>query len=140
MTEFLWPIRVYYEDTDSGGVVYYANYLKFMERARTELLRATGFEQDVLRDERQLLFVVRHVELDLHQPARFNEQLVVRTAIAKVHGASISFVQSIVREGEAQLLCEATVQVVCINATDWKPARLPADIKQSITTENPGVD
>ncbi|MGD8514321.1 MAG: tol-pal system-associated acyl-CoA thioesterase [Granulosicoccaceae bacterium] len=140
MTEFLWPIRVYYEDTDSGGVVYYANYLKFMERARTELLRATGFEQDVLRDERQLLFVVRHVELDLHQPARFNEQLAVRTAIAQVHGASISFVQSIVREGEAQVLCEAAVQVVCINATDWKPARLPADIKQCITTENPGVD
>jgi acyl-CoA thioester hydrolase len=140
VTEFLWPIRVYYEDTDSGGVVYYANYLKFMERARTELLRATGFEQDVLRDERQLLFVVRHVELDLHQPARFNEQLAVRTAIAQVHGASISFVQSIVREGEAQVLCEAAVQVVCINATDWKPARLPADIKQCITTENPGVD
>jgi acyl-CoA thioester hydrolase len=140
VTEFLWPIRVYYEDTESGGVVYYANYLKFMERARTEMLRASGFEQDILREERRLLFVVRHVELDLHQPARFNEQLVVQTRITQVHGASIRFAQSIVREAEAKALCEAAVQVVCINADDWKPARLPADIKQCITTENPGVD
>ncbi|MBN8772080.1 MAG: YbgC/FadM family acyl-CoA thioesterase, partial [Thiobacillus sp.] len=72
---FVWPVRVYWEDTDAGGVVYYANYLKFMERARSEWLRAFGFEQDVLRDEPGIVFVVRRVEIDYLSPARFNEQL-----------------------------------------------------------------
>ncbi len=70
---FVWPVRVYYEDTDSGGVVYYANYLKFMERARTEWLRARGFEQDVLLGEHRLMFAVRSLSVDYHRPARFND-------------------------------------------------------------------
>ncbi len=137
MTEFLWPIRVYYEDTDSGGVVYYANYLKFMERARTELLRAKGFEQDTLRDERDLLFVVRHVELDLRQPARFNDELIVQTQIITTTGASISFRQAIVHKLVSDKpLAIATVQVVCINASSWRPARIPEDIQTEINCVN----
>lgn len=135
MTGFLWPIRVYYEDTDSGGVVYNANYLKFMERARTEMLRARGFEQDQLLQEHNLMFVVRHVELDLLSPARFNDQLVVCTSIATTRNASIGFAQSIVRDGETQVLCTATVTVACVTASDWKPARLPVEIKQFLTVE-----
>ena len=137
MTEFLWPIRVYYEDTDSGGVVYYANYLKFMERARTEMLRMKGFEQDELRDNRDLLFVVRHVELDLMQPARFNDELIVKTHITTMSGASISFQQAIVhQQTQDKPLATATVQVVCISASSWRPARIPEDIQTEINCVN----
>ena len=134
MTEFLWPIRVYYEDTDSGGVVYYANYLKFMERARTEMLRNSGFEQDRLRDESDLLFVVRNVELELKQPARFNEELIVQTKITRMSGTSIYFKQAIVRKDEQdQVLAEGNIQVVCISASSWRPVRIPEDILMEIT-------
>ena len=81
MTQFLWPIRVYYEDTDSGGVVYYANYLKFMERARTEWLRKHGFEQDKLIETDNILFAVRKAEVDFKLPARFNQSLQVASQI-----------------------------------------------------------
>ncbi|MEJ1469461.1 MAG: YbgC/FadM family acyl-CoA thioesterase, partial [Candidatus Sedimenticola sp. (ex Thyasira tokunagai)] len=77
MMEFIWPVRVYYEDTDSGGVVYYANYLKFMERARTEWLRQLGFEQDELLEKEGILFAVRRVAVDYLRPARFNDELLV---------------------------------------------------------------
>ena len=137
MTEFLWPIRVYYEDTDSGGVVYYANYLKFMERARTEMLRASGFEQDKMRDERDLLFVVRNVELELIQPARFNDELVVKTQITTMSGASINFQQAIMRKNEQdKSLATATIQVACISASSWKPVRLLDDIQTEIKRVN----
>lgn len=130
MTEFLWPIRVYYEDTDSGGVVYYANYLKFMERARTEMLRHKGFEQDRLRDEENILFVVRAVEMDLLQPARFNEQLQVKTRIAESTRTSITFEQHIYRYGEDKPLCSGRIRVVCIDAQRWRPAAIPEEILQ----------
>jgi len=80
---FLWPIRIYYEDTDSGGVVYYANYLKFMERARTEWLRAEGFEQDELLAKENVIFAVRSVQVDYLLPAKFNEEVVVSTKVLK---------------------------------------------------------
>ena len=82
MIEFLWPIRVYYEDTDSGGVVYYANYLKFMERARTEMLRSIGFEQDKLKQEQGLIFAVHTVIAKYHKPAVFNDELIVTSTIS----------------------------------------------------------
>ena len=88
MKEFLWPVRVYYEDTDSGGVVYYANYLKFMERARTEWLRALGFEQDQLIEEEGVIFAVRRAEVDFIAPGRFNDALQVS---ATTHGATVNF-------------------------------------------------
>ncbi|MDH5370471.1 MAG: YbgC/FadM family acyl-CoA thioesterase, partial [Gammaproteobacteria bacterium] len=80
---FLWPVRIYYEDTDSGGVVYYANYLKFMERARTEWLRSKGFEQDELIAKENVIFAVRSVQADYLLPARFNEEIVVNTWVLK---------------------------------------------------------
>lgn len=132
MTEFLWLIRVYYEDTDSGGVVYYANYLKFMERARTEMLRHKGFEQDRLRDEENILFVVRAVEMDLLQPARFNEQLQVTTRIAESTRTSLTFEQHIHRHGEEKPLCSGRIRVACIDAQRWKPQAIPKQILQEI--------
>ncbi len=82
--EFSWPIRVYYEDTDSGGVVYYANYLKFMERARTELLRSIGYEQDQLQRELGIIFAVRNANIHYKKPARFNDELKVITSISSL--------------------------------------------------------
>lgn len=81
---FNWPVRVYYEDTDSGGVVFYANYLKFMERARTEYLRHFGFEQDILIEQQNIIFAVRSVQLDYISPARFNDQLTVTANIIEL--------------------------------------------------------
>ncbi|MDT8404258.1 tol-pal system-associated acyl-CoA thioesterase [Sulfuriflexus sp.] len=132
MTDFLWLIRVYYEDTDSGGVVYYANYLKFMERARTEMLRHKGFEQDRLREEDQLLFVVRAVEMDLLQPARFNDRLRVKTRIADSTRTSLTFAQTIYRDGEEKPLCSGRIRVACIDAQRWKPVAIPQQIIQEL--------
>ena len=128
MTEFLWPVRVYYEDTDSGGVVYYANYLKFMERARTEMFRTMGVEQDQLRESDNVLFVVRNVEMELLQPARFNEQLEVMTAITNVARTNITFQQNICRCGETAVLCRGQIRIVCIDAQKWKPSAIPEKI------------
>lgn len=132
MTEFLWPIRVYYEDTDTGGVVYYANYLKFMERARTEMLRHKGFEQDSLRDEENILFVVRSVEMDLLQPARFNDQLQVKTRIAESTRTSLTFEQHIHRHGEDKALCSGRIRIACIDAQRWKPVVIPKLLLQEL--------
>ncbi len=130
---FTWPVRVYYEDTDAGGVVYYANYLRFLERARTEWLRHLGFEQDVLMRDPGVLFAVRRVELDYLQPARFNDRLEVRSHIARLAGASLDFVQTIVRLADGAELCRGQVRVACLDARDLRPARLPAAIKQRLT-------
>ena len=132
MTEFLWPIRIYYEDTDSGGVVYYANYLKFMERARTEMLRSKNFEQDRMREEENILFVVRSVEMDLLQPARFNDQLQVRTHIVESTRTSLTFEQHIHREAEDKPLCSGRIRIACIDAARWKPVAIPNQILQEL--------
>jgi len=124
VAEFIWPVRVYYEDTDSGGVVYYANYLKFMERARTEWLRTRGYEQDVLVERENLIFVVRSVQLDFLQPARFNEQLAVSVVVSACRGASIEFQQEVRRE--STVLCSASVKIACLNSDSLKPQRLPS--------------
>ena len=128
--EFVWPVRVYYEDTDAGGVVFYANYLRFMERARTEWLRALGFEQDELMREPGIVFAVRRTEVDYLLPARFNESLQVRSQIAGVRGASIDFLQEIVREGEQQVLCRGLVKVACLHAGSMKPAKIPPAMRE----------
>lgn len=131
MTNFQWPIRVYYEDTDAGGVVYYANYLRFFERARTEWMRDSGFEQDHLKEEHQLVFAVRSIEVDYLLPARFNESLVVNTQISQFRGASINFFQQITRSNseKSQVLCEANVRIVCIDAQSFTPKPIPEFIK-----------
>ena len=130
--EFVWPIRVYYEDTDAGGVVFYANYLKFMERARTEWLRAYGFEQDQLMREPGILFAVRRTEVDYLKSARFNEMLSVRSSVTEMRGASFTFEQHIVRDADGELLCRGITKVACIDAASMKPARIPADIREKI--------
>lgn len=129
---FVWPVRIYYEDTDSGGVVYYANYLKFMERARTEWLRARGFEQDVLLREQRLLFAVRALHVDYHRPARFNDLLEVVSQIAEAGGASLTFAQNIRRAGSSEVLCSARVKVACIDAEHLRTRRLPRQLLREI--------
>ncbi len=129
---FVWPVRVYYEDTDSGGVVYYANYLKFMERARTEWLRARGFEQDALLRDQQVLFAVRTLSVDYHRPARFNDLLEVISRIADAGGASLTFAQSIHRAGSTEVLCGARVKVACIDAENFRACRLPRQLMRGI--------
>jgi len=127
---FVWPVRVYWEDTDAGGVVYYANYLKFMERARSEWLRAFGFEQDVLRDERGVVFVVRRVEIDYLSPARFNEQLEVSVTLHEAGRASLSVRQELMRGSDR--LAEAVVTLACVDAVRFKPVKIPEPLLQAL--------
>ena len=126
MKLFDWSVRVYYEDTDSGGVVYHANYLRFMERARTEWLRALGFEQDQLKAEENLLFAVHSMSLNYRRPARFNDALLIRSRLEKASGASMQFEQTIYRDEE--LLCDATVRIACLDVETFRPKPIPNSI------------
>lgn len=130
---FHWPVRVYYEDTDAGGVVFYANYLKFYERSRTEMLRAMGFEQDELINEQAVIFVVRSVQLDYLKPARFNEMLNVTASLSRVKSASLTFEQTITRNDE--LLNTATIRIACLDADTLRPKLIPDALKQALSYE-----
>lgn len=132
---FTLPVRVYYEDTDAGGVVYYANYLKYFERARTEWLRTLGYNQQALIDQRGLLFAVRSVQLEYIAPARLDDLLTVELRIDRIRRASIDFAQSIRRNDEATQLCTAQVKVACLEAERFRPNAIPADIKESFRGE-----
>lgn len=123
---FLWPVRVYYEDTDSGGVVYYANYLKFMERARTEWLRSLGLEQDELIERESVIFAVRSVAVDYLRPARFNDALTVSVGIAEQGRVSLTFEQDVRRSSDDVLLCRGRVKVACLDCNSFRPRPLPA--------------
>ncbi len=129
--EFVWPVRVYYEDTDAGGVVYYANYLKFMERARTEWLRQLGFEQDQLLRDAGIVFPVRRLAVEYFKPARFNEQLRIMSKVINPGRASLGFHQRILRRDDA-LLCEGTVTVACVDARTFRPKPLPDNLRAEI--------
>lgn len=131
--EFVWPVRVYFEDTDAGGVVYYANYLRFMERARTEWLRQRGFEQDRLRDDAGILFVVRSVQLDLRRPARFNDALSVTCRPSALGRASVDVAQSVAR-GD-QELASAHVRLACVDAERFVPVAIPAPVRSAIESD-----
>jgi len=131
MIDFEWPIRVYYEDTDSGGVVYHSNYLNFMERARTEWLRSLGFEQDELITDHQCIFAVHSMQLSFRRPAKFNDSLIVRSHLIEAVGARMEFEQKIYRNDE--LLCEATVKIACLDANRFRPKSLPSFILMEIT-------
>ncbi len=132
-TQFFWPVRVYYEDTDAGGVVYYANYLKFFERGRTERLRALGFEQDEIRATFGVLFAVRSVQVDYLMPARFNDALKVSAAMTDLRRVSVTFDQAIHRaDGGEEILCTARVRVVCLSAADFRPAPIPDHLLERI--------
>ncbi len=121
--------RVYFEDTDAGGVVYYANYLKFYERARTEFLRELGFEQDVLLQQ-NIVFVVKQVAVDYIQSAAFNAMLRVDTTIEQLKKASLVFQQQIVKLDSDQetLVNKAQVKVACVSADAFRPTAIPKDI------------
>ncbi len=123
---FFWPVRVYYEDTDAQGLVYFANYFRYMERARTEWLRAHGIEQDRLRADENRLFVVVSTDARFIVPARFNDQVWVSVAIERIARASFDMSQEIRRTTpEGELLCAGSVRAACITADSYRPARLP---------------
>lgn len=128
---FTWPVRVYWEDTDAGGVVYYANYLKFLERARSEWLRALGFEQPELLGRHGGMFVVKRVEADYLSPARFNDSLNVEATLVEQNKASLMMAQRILREDA--VLMAARVMLVWVKENSFKPARIPAEILEFLT-------
>ena len=123
---FTWPVRVYYEDTDLGGVVYYANYLKFMERARTEWLRALGFEQTALAREHGVVFVVSSLTIDYLRPAALDDELAVTVELEKLGAGQIVLRQTIARAQEA--LATAGVRLGCVNTATFRPVRIPGPI------------
>ena len=126
MGEFDWPIRVYYEDTDSGNVVYHSQYLNFMERARTEWLRSLGIEQDKLRTQQNCIFAVHSMEIKFKHPARFNDALLVRSQLYGIHGASLSFSQKVFCENN--LICEAKIKVACLDSNRFRSMPIPSFI------------
>ena len=129
------PIRVYYEDTDAGAVVYYANYLKFMERARTEWLRTLGFEQDELSRRDGVIFAVRSAKIEFLKPARFNDLLQATVRIGRRGNASLTFAQQIRRADLT--LCEGEVKVACLDAATFTPCPIPDRVRARIDMETP---
>ena len=134
--QFSWPIRVYYEDTDSGGVVYHSNYLNFMERARTEWLRHLGFEQTFLKDTLNVIFVVHSMQIAFKKSAKFNDMLAITSELHQVGRSSLQFLQKIsVNQpvlGQRNVLVEAEVKLACVNALTFKPIGIPQQIKSAI--------
>jgi acyl-CoA thioester hydrolase len=123
---FKFPVRVYWEDTDAGGVVYYANYLRFLERARSEWLRTLGIDQARLLREDRLQFVVVEANIRYHRPAKFDDELLVSAALDSLRGASVTFAQEIRRGGEAgELLVSATIRAACLASDTLRPRPLP---------------
>ncbi|MCC4633533.1 tol-pal system-associated acyl-CoA thioesterase [Xanthomonas dyei] len=116
---FSWPTRVYWEDTDAGGVVYHARYVAFMERARTEWMRAAGYGQDLMRQDHGLVFAVRSMQLDFLKPARLDDALSVSAVLLKCKRASLLFAQSVRREGEVLLTAE--VRIAALGTSDFRP-------------------
>ncbi|MBQ9732029.1 MAG: tol-pal system-associated acyl-CoA thioesterase [Alphaproteobacteria bacterium] len=125
--KFLFPVRVYYEDTDAGGIVYYANYLKFAERARTEYIRALGVrQQDALEAEDKFAFVVRHCEVDYQAPAVLDDELVVSCQVVEIGGASCTMHQEIMRADK--LLVTIDVKAVYVSLKNRRPVRIPKEL------------
>ncbi|WP_134045711.1 tol-pal system-associated acyl-CoA thioesterase [Paraburkholderia caballeronis] len=127
---FIWPIRVYYEDTDAGGIVFYANYLKFFERARTEWLRACGVDQHRLAAESGALFVVRSTALDYRAPARLDDLLTIVSRIERLGRASVDFMQEAWR-GDT-LLATGSIRVACVEKTAMRPAPIPRHVHDAL--------
>jgi acyl-CoA thioester hydrolase len=128
--DFTWPIRVYYEDTDTGGVVFYANYLKFFERARTEWLRAAGIGQQALAELHGVIFVVKSTAVDYHAPAKLDDELKLTVVVERLGRASVQFTQEAWRVGssEPQLLASGRIKVGCVTAGTFRPSPIPDDV------------
>jgi acyl-CoA thioester hydrolase len=125
---FTFPVRVYWEDTDAGGVVYHAGYIRFLERARSEWLRALGIGQQMLRDSRDLVFAVRGLRIDFRQPGRLDDRLLATIERIELRAASMVFAQRILREEDDVVLAEAEVRCACLYGSSFKPRPLPADL------------
>jgi acyl-CoA thioester hydrolase len=124
------PLRVYYEDTDAAGIVYYANYLRFLERGRTEFLRALGYQQQEIADRTGLAFAVRSLSAEYLLPARLDDQLSVETVVESLGRAQLLFTQRVLRGGE--LLLDARVRIVCLDTNKNKAAPIPRDIHEKL--------
>lgn len=125
---FSMSIRVYWEDTDAGGVVYHASYVRFLERVRTELLRVCGIAQERLQAEHDVLFAIRSMQVDFHRPARLDDLLDVRVESVDVGRASLVFAQRIV-SADGETLIAATVKAACLTASTFRPRPIPADLR-----------
>lgn len=131
---FRWPVRVYYEDTDTGGIVFYANYLKFFERARTEWLRAAGISQQALAEQAQRMFVVKSTAIDYHAPARLDDRLDISVVVQKLGRASVNFYQEAWLAGAEppRLLCSGSIRVACVDTLSLRPDMIPAGIDTTL--------
>lgn len=129
---FSWPVRVYWEDTDAGGVVYHASYLRFFERCRSEWLRSLGFAQERIRQDQDRVFAIRSMNTEYRRACRLDDQLEVRLDEVRVGQASLDFQQSIVRLGDSELVARAEVRAGCLVASSFKPARLPESFRQAL--------
>lgn len=135
-SNFTWTIRVYYEDTDAGGVVFYANYLKFFERARTEWLRSAGINQQIMTEMHRVMFVVKSTALDYHAPAKLDNELKLTVVVEKMGRASVQFVQQAWRiNGESEeLLATGRIKVACVDTLSFRPSEIPQEVMQAIMT------
>jgi acyl-CoA thioester hydrolase len=129
---FAWRLRVYWEDTDAGGIVFYANYLKFFERARTEWLRSLGIEQQLLRESTNGMFVVGDTALRYLRPARLDDELLVTARLLERGRASLTIGQEALHVNSGALLCEGTIRIGWVDATTFRPARIPPIILESL--------
>ena len=129
---FKWSVRIYFEDTDSGGVVYHSNYLKFMERARTEWLRSLNLNQADLKKKDKIMFVVAKVKIDYKKAAQFNDALDIETSVDNIGASKVDLTQNIMKNSE--LYTSAKVSIACIHSETFKPQRIPKLIKQQMET------
>lgn len=129
-TVFIWPVRVYYEDTDTGGIVFYANYLKFFERARTEWLRHIGIGQQALAQSEELMFVVKNTSIDYHAAAKLDDELAISVEVEKMGGASVNFVQQAwrINKGDPVLLCSGKVRIASVDTYSLRPKAMPPQL------------
>jgi acyl-CoA thioester hydrolase len=140
---FTFPVRVYYEDTDAGGVVYHAQYLNFFERCRTEWLRQLGYEQDELRTEQNTLFVVSSLSINYLQPALFNQQLNVTTEVTELGASRLIMKQQIIRQSDAEnneVLAQGSVTLACLDSSKFRPKRIPLMIRESLLITEAKMD
>lgn len=135
MSTFVWPVRVYWEDTDAGGIVFYANYLKFFERARTEWLRSLGIGQHGLREATGGMFVVLETSVRYLKPARLDDELSVTAEIREWGRASLIMAQQARRTATDELLCEGAIRIGWVGARDLQPARIPPQIIEALKRE-----
>ncbi|WP_028601588.1 tol-pal system-associated acyl-CoA thioesterase [Ottowia thiooxydans] len=132
---FEFPIRIYWEDTDAGGIVFYANYLKFFERARTEWLRALGVGQQILREREGGMFVVSETNVKYHSPARLDDELIVTAALKEAGRVTLNIEQRATLKSTGALLCQGSIRIGWVDAQTLRPARIPAAIIDQLNSE-----